>query len=161
MSTAVVIDPRFAVAADRDELLAMAREYLRELRGLGSEVRPTARTLDAWGHLFDNYVGGAFAGVVVIAPGCGFSMAGESGTAPFDTDFGRAAYAWGTYVRPPHRRAGISGELRRVLREGLLAAGFDTVLGGVHLDNQAGRASLHRLGFRFHQMIGFERLRED
>ncbi len=157
MSTAENV-PRRAVAEDRDEFLEMAREYLHELRKAGSEVRPTARTLAAWGHLFDNYLRGAYAGVVVIAPGVGFSMAGETGASPFDTDFGRSAYSWGTYVRQEHRGNGVSGELRRLLRAGLVEAGFDTVLGGVHLDNRAGRASLRRLGFRFHQMLGFEQL---
>lgn len=154
----------FATPAYRDRFEGLLSVYLYELREAGSEIRPTDRTFNFWMSLFDAYVDGSMPGVVLLSVDetphlIGFSMAGAM-PLPYDTDFGNSAFGWGTFVLPLYRRERIGSELRESLMAALEALGFDTVLGGVHISNRAGLASLGAVkGFTPHQVVGYARLR--
>lgn len=166
MSNAGDIVVRLAVDADNSDFIDMAYKYLVEMRSLGSEVLPTARTLEFWGYLFELYLPHDAHGVVVIAVDTinqsipvGFSMAGSpTPTSDVDTEFGSIAIGHGTYVRPAYRGRGLSRRLRDALRQQLRDRGFDTIVGGVHLANGGGAASLKGSGFTAYQLLGYERL---
>lgn len=146
--------------------LSMVAAYLHELREMGSEVMVTERTLDFWDSIFEMYIEQPDTGVVLVAVDrssrefAGFTMAGAMSPepAPIDTDFGKTAIGHGTYVKPQYRGRGISSILRASLKERLALVGFTTLVGGVHLENARGIASLRSTGFTAHQILGYERL---
>lgn len=158
--------PRLAIRADYDQFMTLAAAYLVELRELGSEIRPTSNSLSFWGDLFTmattqpkSTIPGLEMVIVMIGD-YGFSVAGSLGypMSVVDTDFGKTAYGHGTYVRPDKRRMGLSRVLRDKMREELRRRGFETVIGGAHLRNSAGAASLKDSHFIWYQMVGYERL---
>jgi GNAT superfamily N-acetyltransferase len=151
----------------RDDVRSLFFDYLTELSSLGSsEILPTERTLDFWMSLYDNYCAPEtsatpMAGVALVALAdgvpVGFSLAGAA-PLPYDTTFGQLAYGWGTYVQPSHRGLHIASELREAMRLALKALGFETLLGGVHLNNDVGIKALRGTGFEPYQLSGFIRL---
>lgn len=161
---------RLATVTDSAPFMTLAADYLTEIRALGSEIRPTQKTMEFWRLLFDAYTDPENANAAVGICGaitlsldasvlCGFSIAGSTGPTLLDTDFGHTAYGWGTYVVPAQRGKGISGNLRAVLMRALRNLGFDTITGGVHVGNAAGHASLARdPNYRVYQICGYERL---
>jgi GNAT superfamily N-acetyltransferase len=162
---------RLATPEDHDEFMQLAASYLVELREHGSEIKPTAQSLQLWQHLFYIYTLPCTdaneqpiqnPGAVVVAgdPIHAFSIAGEPPHSMYavETDFGRVAYGHGTYVHPDYRGRNLSNALRDRMRAELKSRGFDTVIGGVHLKNDAGAASLKHSTFTWYQLLGFERL---
>lgn len=174
--SAIAYLTRLASPTDSDEFLAMMYEHLCELRRLGSEIQPSEATLDHFFNLFVSYVNSTLdedtrtefgleaplSGVVAVLDlenvVQGFSMAGEIGPQLVDTDFGRVAIGHGTYIRPAYRGRGLSRELRDLVRRELKSRGFDTIVGGVHLNNSLGAASLKSSSFSWYQLVGYERL---
>jgi len=145
---------RRAVPDDLDMFMVLTTEYLHELRSLGSEVLPTQRTLEFWMELFERYSQEDESGVVVFAGDFGFSAAGNFGNSSMDTIFGECAYGYGTYVRPDHRRKGLSERMRTMVNDVLYEKGFKTIIGGVHFGNTAGLESARKNGFVPFQIIG-------
>jgi hypothetical protein len=143
---------------------ALARAYLTELRERGSEIIPSKRSVNVLEGLLIEYVFSDPAnGVAVVAVDCdficGFTIVGGFGLlSSFDTDFGRIAYGHGTYVHPSNRGQHLSDRMRDLARTELRARGFDTIIGGVHLANQVGAASLKNSPFTWYQLVGYERL---
>lgn len=150
--------PRAATLADGAAFRKLLMAHLREMRAKGSEIHPTDRSADFYCGLFDRYVTGRADGVVVMADDVGFSMAGDA-TLPLDSDFGKTAIGWGTYVAPEARGAGLGNELRRVLRAALRERGFQTVLGGTHIGDLVALASVQHTGWKPYQLQGFDDLR--
>lgn len=159
-------DPQIRLARLQDlhAFLRLYIEYLTELRTLGSEVQVTERTIEYFGDLFVAYTTERGRGAVALLGDTGdvdfsgFSMAGEVGPQLIDTDFGRIAVGHGTYIRPEYRNRKLSGPLRDCVREELRRWGFETIVGGSHLNNTGGAASLKDSTFRWYQLVGYERL---
>lgn len=158
MTVAVAVAVRPAILADSGAFRPLLMAYLREMRAKGSEIQPTNRTADFYHSLFVRYVTGAADGAVVMAGDVGFSMAGDA-TAPVDSDFGKTALGWGTYVAPVARGDGLGDDLRRALRAALRARGFQTVLGGAYVGDLAAHASVKRTGWKPYQVQGYDDLR--
>lgn len=158
MTAVAVVTVQPATQADVAAFRRLLVAHLREMRTKGSEIQPTDRTADFYCGLFDRYVGGGADGVVVMADDVGFSMAGDA-TLPLDSDFGKTAIGWGTYVVPGERGAGLGNELRRVLRAELRERGFQTVLGGTHIGDLVALASVRHTGWRPYQLQGYDDLR--
>ena len=97
------------------------------------------------------------AGVCVLVADCAFGLATDTGMV-VDTDFGQAAFGHGTYVRPQYRQQGLSKLIRDRVREELRARGFQTVIGGLHLQNDVAVRSLDHTGFTAYMLLGYERL---
>lgn len=156
-----MIEVRNATKHDQRVFLVLWREYLEECRKMGSEIQPTVRTMNFFGRLFFNYVHKIVDGICLIAGDAdGVLFWGlPLGGLPFDTDFGRTAQGWGTYVRPLHRREGISLVLREEAKRELARRGFDSVLGTVLDSNRPGRVLLQSAGFTLYSRIGILRLR--
>lgn len=160
--------PRIAAPDDYQAFTRLVTAHLLELRGLGSEVQITERTLGFWQDLFYLFarpcvlpVGALVSGVegaIVMVDDIAFSIAGRTGHSFVDTDFGKTAQGYGTYVDPEHRGRGLSRLLRDRMRVELKARGFETIVGGVHLNNAGGAASLKDSAFTWYQLVGFERL---
>lgn len=159
---------RLATPEDYDQFMTLAAAYLVELRERGSEIRPTARSLQFYADLFhtfiihrkliekDQAVRPPYA-VVLMVEDYAFSAA-MGVPHVFDTDFGYTAYGHGTYVHPDHRRKGLSVLLRDRMRAELRLRGFETIVGGVHLGNETAAASLKDSTFTWYQIVGYERL---
>lgn len=157
-SVAAALNIRLAGQGDLDHFRSMVRDYLTELRLHGSEIRPTERSVDFYCDLFDAFVVRRSIDGAVVISDIGFSMAGNA-TSGLDTDFGKTAIGWGTYVAPRGRGSGHASELRRVLRIELRRLGFQTVTGGVHPRNAPAIDSLHRTGWTSCQLYGHDDLR--
>ncbi len=80
----MTVEVRLATPDDYDQFMTLAAAYLVELRELGSEVRPTTKSLGFWGDLFKIYVSPecdeygdalthAVGVVVMLGGGVGFS----------------------------------------------------------------------------------------
>jgi GNAT superfamily N-acetyltransferase len=157
-----------AIPTDLDDFRLMAFEYLTELRTVGSEVIVSERTVEYWSDVFALYIDEPELGVVVLAyqpdhdRPLGFSMAGAASPepSPMDTEFGKTAIGHGTYVRPGFRQSGVGQALRARVKQMLRERGFDTLVGGVHLANERGIASLRESGFIAHQILGYEKLQQ-
>lgn len=112
-----------------------------------------ARAIGFYAAAFRMIAGDAQLGIALFAQE---SSAGEVGVLlwgslaplPFETAFGRIATGFGTYVDPAHRCDGLARDMRRFARRELALAGFDSVLGAVHVGNRAGQASVVREGFQ-------------
>lgn len=161
---------RDATRQDRRLFLSLWHDYLKELRDLGSEVLPTDRTLTFYAGLFDGYVGGVLHGVVLFSvrgpatpDDVGVLMWGEvpsTGAHP-ETEFGRIAQGWGTYIAPAARGEGLSSSLRREAKRRLREMGFDSVIGGAHTMNDRGLDTGVGAGFRIYQKLGVLDLRKE
>lgn len=143
---------------DLDHFRSMERDYLTELRLHGSEIQPTERSVGFYCDLFDAFVVHRSIDGVVVISDIGFSMAGNA-TSGLDTDFGKTAIGWGTYVAPHGRGFGHANELRKALRIELRRLGFQTVTGGVHPGNAPAIDSLHHTGWTQCQLYGYDDLR--
>lgn len=166
----IQFDVQLATPDYQSDFLLMLRAYMTELRAQGCEILPTERTLDYWSGVFDilsTKRPDAGAAVIATVPAhgdwsmgawsVGFSLASIVDL-PFDTDFGVTAMGHGTYVLPSHRGVGVGTAMRKALCDRLREIGVHTLLGGLHLNNLAGAASLKNTGFQLHQMLGYVRL---
>ncbi len=147
--------------ASADDLYAfrhMVRDYLVELRLHGSEIQPTDRSVDFYCGLFNAFIVDCSMDGAVVISDLGFSMAGDA-TSGLDTDFGKTAIGWGTYVAPGGRGRGHAGGLRKALRVELRRLGFQTVTGGIHPGNTPAIKSLRQTGWEPCQLYGFDDLR--
>lgn len=150
--------------ANRDDLPAvydLLNAYLTDMRSKGAEIQPTIRTLDFYASLADRYVDGEVDGAVVVADSesglVGVSMAGDC-TLPIDSDYGKTAIGWGTYVVPSERGNHLGDSLRQVLRNALRSAKFDTVIGGTYITDNAALCSVQHTGWRPYQIMGYDDL---
>lgn len=151
---------RLARPADRPVFRSLVMDYLVEMRSKGSEIQPTEKTVDFYCSLFDAYTSGDKEGVIVFAPAYAFSMAGDA-TMPIDTDFGKTAVGWATYVSPGSRGRDVASILRSSLRSHLRTLGFQTILGGVYTSDTAAAASTMKTGWRPYMLQGFDDLRRE
>lgn len=153
---------RAAATSDLPSLHFLLHAYLTEMRSKGSEIQPTTRTVDFYSELATNYVDGEVEGVVIVAHDnnslVGFSMAGDC-TLPIDSDYGKTAIGWGTYVVPSSRGQHLGDALRHALRNALRSAKFDTVLGGTYINDSASLCSVQHTGWRPYQIMGYDDLR--
>jgi GNAT superfamily N-acetyltransferase len=158
---------RPATPDDRIAFLQLAALYLREMEDAGTEVLATRKSLAFYGALFASYVEHGN-GIVLLVGDYAFSIAGgvevdlanAQWPITLDTKFGKTAYGWGTYVRPQHRRSGVASRLRTELKLALRSLGFETLIGGVHVNNEQGMLSLMKSNFDVYQVVGYERLTE-
>lgn len=151
---------RKATASDLDRLRCLLHAYLIEMRLKGAEIQPTPRTLDFYSNLAQRYV--RVDGTVLIAENddgncVGFTMAGNC-SLPIDSDFGKSAMGWATYVMPAHRGHNTANELRRELRTELRNLGFDTVIGGVYQGDTAAMNSVQHTGWVPYLIHGYDDL---
>jgi hypothetical protein len=153
---------RLAEFTDLVSVSCMIEAYLHDMRAKGSEIQPTPRSVGFYAGLAANYVSKAVKGVVVVADNgdslIGFSMAGDC-TLPVDSDFGRTAIGWGTYVSPLARGTRLGDALRCALRRALRELRFDTVLGGVYIGDTVAMNSVRRTGWHPYQVQGFDDIR--
>lgn len=151
---------RLATSTDLHTFLTLAGAYLVELHNLGSEIQPTPNSLSFYQLVFEMVTSPASSdcGVCVLTGDYGFSIASEVSAPMVDTEFGRTAFGHGTYVRPEYRRQGVSKLLRDRVRGELIARGFNTVIGGIHLQNDVAVQSLDRTSFTPYMLLGYERL---
>lgn len=151
---------RVASSKDRALFSSLWRAYLSELRSLGSEIRPTDRTMAFYMALFDSYTMGSRFGLCLLAGDGATLLWGESmDSSPLDTDFGKIAHGWGTYVAPPARGQGLSRALREEAVRRLADMGFDSVLGMAHLPNEKGLQTGLGVGFKVYGQQAVLRLR--
>lgn len=136
---------RTATVEDLPVLLPMLTAYLHEMRHKGSELQPTPRTINFFYDLCEHVIAQTLDGALVLSED-GFSLASDC-TLPLDSDHGKTALGWGTWVRPEARGSALGDELRRALRTELRRKGFVTVLGGVYMDDKAALNSVMRTGW--------------
>ncbi len=151
---------RAAVMDDEGLFRKLWGEFIVEHHKSGSDIMPTARTMNFFMVLFREYTSGHDSGAVVLdTDGRGVLMWGESsGGLPYDSTFGRVASGWGTYVQPQHQGKGISKALRRKGTKLLKKRGFDTVIGAAASANEVGKETGIRFGFEPYQLTGALRL---
>ena len=149
-----------AKPSDRALFASLWRAYLTEMRSLGSEVRPTDRSMAFFMALFDAYTMGSRFGVCLLAGHEGVLLWGEGMESyPLDTDFGRLAHGWGTFVASPARGKGVSKALREEAKRRLRAMGFDSVVGMAHSPNPLGLQTGLGVGFEVYGQQAVLRLR--
>jgi GNAT superfamily N-acetyltransferase len=138
-----------------DNIEFLVKAYLTELEKLGSEIPATKESITAVCDVARN-------GVCFVAgsPAIAWTAAYQLET-PFPTLWRKVAMSLGTYVDPSHRRSGVASALRTALQDELVDQGFDTLLGGVHINNKTSLVSLDQTsaGFTPHQVIGYRRLK--
>jgi GNAT superfamily N-acetyltransferase len=126
---------------------ALWRSFLVEQRSLGSEILPTPRTLLYFCRIARDYAEErGRQGIVLFYGEDAVHMAGEGPEIPFDTDLGRVAVGWGTYVAPHRRRQGIARELREEGWRLLAGFGFQTALGSSSTANPVSETACERAG---------------
>lgn len=141
-----------ALAPD-DDLAPLVDAHVAELDAKGGDVPHTPESVRG-------ILAAVEKGVCMVAgnPAIAWTAAQELPT-PWPTKHGKIAMSIGTYVSPQHRRSGIARSLRLALQDELARQGFDTLVGGVHMSNVAGNASLTEdIGFTPYQILGYRRL---
>ena len=159
-----MIAVRPARAADLGDFLRLWRAYLEELHAaFGGEILPTERTLTFFADLFMALLGGD-RGVCLLAEddasAVGVLLWGSLQQPPVDTDLGKTAQGWGTYVVPASRGKHVAKQLREAGAKALAEMGFDHVVGAAERGNDGGLASGTKAGFKITQQVGVLRLRE-
>jgi GNAT superfamily N-acetyltransferase len=136
---------RLATWEDRSEFLELWRQYLAELERVGGEVRATEKTLRYFGVELEKALDGC--GVAVVfehdARLAGVHLSSLIDW-PYETNLGKAAMAWGTFVAPGLRGSGVASRLRDRALSSLRGQGVRSVLFGVHPGNRAGLESMRR-----------------
>lgn len=135
---------RVAGRQDAEEFMAMVEQFVRE--GGSPGMTWGEQTRDFYRGLFDLYVESPERGVVVIARGRGFSLAG--GPIPYNTPWGKTAAGWGTWVSQLARGKGLARLMRRLVIRVLQANGYVAVIGGTAPDNGAAQRSVQSFGWQ-------------
>lgn len=145
------MESRFATLDDLPTFRKLWSAYLVEQHELGSPVLPSEKNLEVFERVFRHYVSPSpeFPGVVVMVDDAAVFMAGAVGEV-FETALGRVASGHGTYVVPDARRLGLSAAVRESAFVRLRELGFSVVTGVTVVGNDAGAASVEKLGFRKH-----------
>ena len=143
---------RVATQNDRNIFVELWSEFLVEHRKLGSFILPTERTLRHFLCLFDDYTQGRKIGVTTISD-CDHAVGmwgtvTADGTSPYDSEYGHTAYGHGVYVRPDHRRKGLSLELWKRAEKSLRKRGIDAVVGSTIMANSDLRPMGEGRGFK-------------
>lgn len=124
------------------------KEYLSDEKLLSvGGVPPTDHNMEVFEHIFNAYVSGEFEGVVLFHAEDAVLMWGDPGGQIFESNYGRQAQGWGTYVKESARKKGISMALQRKAVNILKNMKFDTVVGQVDLENEEAFSSISKLGF--------------
>lgn len=126
---------------DRGLFATLWKEFLEDQFAKGSHIRPTDENVKVFLNIYDNYLSGKFAGVVLFVGLDAVCMMGDTGNV-FDSTYGKIAKGWGTYVRPNKRGQGISKRLREAGYNKLREMGFDNVFGDLLLGNTEGEKSI-------------------
>lgn len=153
---------RLAVAGDLDVVMALLRGYLDESHRLGhTDILPTDRTLGWYAGLFGDYLSGNLAGACAVLDTPkgirGFSLAGETPAGlPWDSDLGRRAYGWGTWVRADWRGQGWGTQLSLAVQGHLRDRGVEVLIGDCSVKQR--QDELHRIGFTPARVVGIRRL---
>lgn len=136
-----------------DDLTRLVDGYVEEVAGQGGDIPHTEEAVHA-------IVKAVSCGVCLVAGDPAFAWTAATGCEfPWPTIYGRTAIGLGTYVSPEHRRKGIAKELRLALQGELADLGYDTLVGGVNIENKPGRESLvEEIGFTPYQILGYRRL---
>lgn len=133
------------------EFLSLWFEYLKELKEAGGEIIPSERTLIFFAEMVQTYTMEPQLGVALVALNgqrlVGCLLWGALPPVPIDTEFGKIAHGFGTYVLPEYRMKGLSVKMREAAKDLLAAEGFETVLGTAGKNNFAGLHSGTGAGF--------------
>jgi len=151
---------RDATPDDREVFIELWTSLLKELETMGGECRPDAETLADVRGLFDSYTQGSLFGVCVLydPPGEGPQGVALCGEAPGpqavrSTAWGKVAWGWGIYITPEHRQESIAFHLHANIERKLKTLGFDTVVGHILVENEAGSRSSQAAGSVPHSVI--------
>lgn len=157
---------RAATAEDRSQFEVLWAEFLRDANKAGADVIPNLRNLSTMMNFFDLYVSGGLDGVVLISIGAigqptGVTMSGEpQRPQAFDSEFGRIANGWGTYVREAYRGEGVSRLLREEMCDRCRELGFDVVFGFIAFSNEASMESCKKMDIEIPSIVAVKRLIE-
>ncbi len=138
-------------ADEGPEFLGLWFEYLKETKELGGEIIPSERTLIFFAEMVQTYTMEPTLGVALATVNgqklVGCLLWGALPPVPIDTEFGKIAHGFGTYVLPSYRLKGLSAKMREAAKDLLAAEGFETVLGTAGKGNTAGLKSAPGAGF--------------
>jgi hypothetical protein len=150
---------RDARLEDREAFLGLWTEFSEAIEPWGGEYRSDLDTLRDVRRLFDAYVEGSLAGLVVLyePPGespQGFGFIGETGGGAVirDSVCGKIARGWGIYIRKGHRRKHIAHYLQLSIGRKLVEMGFDTVSMSILIGNVAASRSFENDGMLPHSI---------
>ena len=79
---------------------------------------------------------------------------------PLDTNLGKVAVGFGTYLRAPWRRRGLSEALWDTAISFMRAHRVDHILAECAVDNQASQGLARKLGINFERQVGWLRLED-
>ena len=144
---------RLATRDDWPRIDPLLRAFLVEHRLGGSAAVVSARNVENYRRLAEDYLHGRIPGVVVLAHEdnrlVGFALAGEP-QAPgwLELDGGKTAVVWIAYVDPAYRKKGVALGMLVWGRPHLLELGFETATMGVREDNEVALALCRAFGAR-------------
>ena len=132
---------REAKIRDKGLFRKLWKAFLEEMYKKGGKATylPTETNLDLFETIFEAYTNKQFPGIVLFVGEDAVLMWGDSGAIVFETEFGKQAVAWGTYVSPEFREMGISEQMTETAVQKMKALGFDWVTTAVLLDDEEGR----------------------
>ncbi|MAH51175.1 hypothetical protein CMI37_35485 [Candidatus Pacearchaeota archaeon] len=143
----IAADVRTAMGDDEELFLGLWGELVETQAGFGGDMLWTPRTKGFFAQVFRSYVQGLTEGIVVFgAFDNAVLMWGSAGESPWDSTLGKRAEAWGTYVRPGYQGQGWSKKIREEGKRYLLLMGFESLVGGPLIGNDAGRESWIEFG---------------
>lgn len=100
--------------------------FLTENEKNGAIVRASEKNVAVYERLFNLYVEGKAAGVVLFVADHSVLMWGDGGS-PFEAT-AKVAQAWGTYVKEDKRKTGIAKAMRTEALKKLHALGFEKIV---------------------------------
>ena len=127
-------------------------EHLKEQSELGNLVEASDFNLEVYSNIFKMYVDPdsemKLDGVVLFVADKAVSMWGSPGDV-LETKLGVIAQGWGHYVTPDDRRAGIATAMMTEMFKKLREKGFDTVMGGLIEDDEAGTKTMSKVDHKW------------
>lgn len=130
-----------AVLSDRPDFLRLWAEYMTEQEKEGNHMLANTQNLYHQLEVFESYVTGGTNGVCLFwetaeKERVAVILVGEfAGLDEWETDMGKIATIWGTYVQPAYRRQRIGLKLTQKGLEIGREMGFDTIETYIRIDN--------------------------
>jgi GNAT superfamily N-acetyltransferase len=141
---------------NQHEAIAVVDMFMQlhgELLRYGHMVQPGMKTKD-WVHSMVNQALNG-EGLSLVAATLSGNLIGTTlvldGEFPYNTDFNKPAFGFGTYVDPDWRKHGVAHALYARAKETLEGQGYDMYIGSYLLDNKKSISVVSDVGFEAYE----------